>query len=54
MELSNDKFLNAINSLISDNSLRGSMALNAHNHIDGKGVHRIRDLLTKEFQEVFK
>jgi UDP-2,4-diacetamido-2,4,6-trideoxy-beta-L-altropyranose hydrolase len=54
MELSNDKFLDAINSLISDNTLRKSMAFNAHNLIDGKGVHRVRDLLVKEFHEVFK
>jgi spore coat polysaccharide biosynthesis predicted glycosyltransferase SpsG len=54
MELSNEKFLDAINSLISDNTLRKSMAFNAHNRIDGKGVHRVRDLLVKEFHEVFK
>ena len=54
MELSNEKFLDAINSLIGDNKLRKSMAFNARNQIDGKGAHRIKDLFEKEFQEVFK
>jgi spore coat polysaccharide biosynthesis predicted glycosyltransferase SpsG len=54
MELSNAKFLDAINSLIGDNDLRKSMASNAINQIDGRGAHRIKDLFLKEFQEVFK
>ena len=53
MTLSNKKFLDAINLLISDNKLRKLMALNARNKIDGNGVIRIKDLLLSKFKEVF-
>jgi len=53
MAMSNKIFMNSFNKLIHDSNFRNAMAMSARETIDGGGINKIINLLTKKFPDIF-
>ena len=53
MNLSSQKLLNSIKTLIKNNELREEMSRNARKNIDGNGANRIATIIKKNFKDIF-